>query len=160
MLIRVAAPEDFPALRAIEARGGEAFRAVGMPEIADDEPMSVDVLASLRAWVLVDPEPVAWVAVAVVDGGAHVEQVCTTPERAGERLGAALLDHVAGWARGEGLAAVTLTTFRDVPWNAPYYRRLGFAEVAEPGPGLRELVAREAAHGLDPATRVVMARAV
>lgn len=108
MLIRPAVPEDFPSLRAIEARGGEAFRAVGMPEIADDEPMPPAVLASLRVWVLVDPEPVAWVAVAVVDGGAHVEQVCTAPERAGERLGAALLDHVGAWARGEGLAAVTL----------------------------------------------------
>jgi hypothetical protein len=47
-----------------------------------------------------------------------------------------------------------------VPWNAPYYARLGF-RVVEPAaltPALVELLAVEAAHGLDPAQRVVMRR--
>lgn len=56
----------------------------------------------------------------------------------------------------------TLTTFRDVPFNAPLYARRGFAivEEAEWTDGLRAVVASEAAHGLDVTARVVMRRAV
>jgi hypothetical protein len=47
------------------------------------------------------------------------------------------------------VAALTLTTFRDVPWNAPYYARLGFEVFAREhwGPAMRQRVAREAAGG-------------
>jgi hypothetical protein len=51
---------------------------------------------------------------------------------------------------------VTLTTFRDVPWNAPYYERLGFQAIADNSPGLAEIMREEASRGLDPATRVAM----
>jgi len=56
------------------------------------------------------------------------------------------------------MPAVTLTTFEDVPWNAPLYRHLGFRELRddELGPGLRAIRDRETAHGLDPARRVSM----
>ncbi len=36
-------------------------------------------------------------------------------------------------ARNSGFCALTLTTFRDVAWNAPFYSRLGFFEVATNG---------------------------
>lgn len=56
--IRPARPEDGPALQAIERRAGTRFRDVGMPEIADDEPLPLDVLARYadegRSWVAVD----------------------------------------------------------------------------------------------------------
>ena len=44
------------------------------------------------------------------------------------------------------MPAVTLTTFRDVPWNAPYYERLGFRTLAadEITPGLAAIRAHEA----------------
>ena len=61
-----------------------------------------------------------------------------------------------------GHAFVTLTTFRDVPWNAPFYARAGFRALAnhEIGPGLAEVMRQEAARGLDPVTRVAMRRAL
>ena len=37
-----------------------------------------------------------------------------------------LVLQVCDWAAGNGYASVTLTTFRDVPWNMPFYERLGF----------------------------------
>ena len=45
---------------------------------------------------------------------------------------------MADWAARQGLPAMTLVTFRGVPWNAPYYERLGFRELAAPEvtPGL------------------------
>ena len=96
----------------------------------------------------------------VVDGAAHIEQVSVDPAFARRGLGKQLIDHVASVAKAEGRPAVTLTTFRDVPWNAPYYRRCGFRDLAEPelGPELRQLRDTESAHGLDPALRVCMRR--
>ena len=60
-----------------------------------------------------------------------------------------------------GLPALTLTTFRSVPWNAPYYARCGFVALspAQLGPGLTEVLAAEAALGLDMTDRVAMRRA-
>ena len=53
---------------------------------------------------------------------------------------------------------MTLTTFRDVPWNGPYYERCGFrvVEPGELGPGLRRIRAAEVARGLDAEPRVAM----
>lgn len=72
-----------------------------------------------------------------------------------------LIDHVGRWAADQGLDALTLATFRTVPWNGPYYMRLGFREMTpeEITPGLAAVLADEAAHGLDPAERVCMRRA-
>ena len=45
-------------------------------------------------------------------------------------VGMALVQTVCAYAVAEQWAGVTLTTFRDMPWNAPFYERLGF-EVME-----------------------------
>jgi len=136
-----------------------------MSEVAAHEPMSVEELDAYRraglAWVVVlDGEPVAYIVMEVVDSAAHVEQVSVDPAFARQRLGRRLLEHVAGEARAEGRTAVTLTTYREVPWNAPYYSRCGFRvlEEAELGPELRAKRDAETAHGLDPTLRVCMRR--
>jgi GNAT superfamily N-acetyltransferase len=159
--IRAAATADGPALRAIERAAGARFRDVGMAEIADDEPMSVEELAGYaaagRSWVAVgdDGGAAGYVLVDVVDGNAHVEQVSVHPDHQGRGVGRALLEHVRSWAEGRGMPALTLTTFEDVPWNAPLYRHLGFVDLAPPeiGPELAALVVAEAAHGLGPLGR-------
>ena len=160
--------DEYPLLVALERDAGEMFRDVGMPEIADDEPWSVEWLARhaaegvVRVSVDDDGAPAAYVVAVPVDGALHVEQVTVHPRVARRGIGRELLDHVAGVARDRGLTALTLTTFAEVPWNAPYYARLGFAVVPEDGqtPGVRAIVAREAEHGLARWPRVVMRRPV
>jgi GNAT superfamily N-acetyltransferase len=166
--IRAVRRDELETLIAIERDAGRAFAAIGMPEIAADDPGSVGELETFRAggraWVAVDEadRPVAYLLSAVVDGCAHVEQVSVAPAFAGRGLGAALVDHLAAVAATEDRPAVTLTTFRDVPWNAPYYARLGFGVVegADQGPELRALVAEEAQRIPGDAPRVAMRRAV
>jgi GNAT superfamily N-acetyltransferase len=149
--IRPAEPADLPRLIEIERRAGRAFADHGMPEIAADDPGTPEELdayrAAGRAWVAAEGgEPIAYLVAIEVDGCLHVEQVSVHPFQAGRGIGAALIEHVAGIAHEAGRPALTLTTFRDVPWNAPYYARLGFSELPEPeqGPGLRALVSHEA----------------
>jgi len=166
MRIRAARRDEFPVLQDIELAAGAAFRDVGMPEVAGDEPFSEAELGRYadagRAWVAVDdPDvPVAYLVAEPVDGNLHVEQVSVHPRCARRGIGRALLDHVAQVARTERAPALTLTTFTEVPWNAPYYARCGFHPMTDGmvGPQLRAIRAREAALGLDRWPRVCMRR--
>ena len=108
-------------------------------------------------------EPVGFVVADVIDGAAHIEQISVHPAHARQRIGAMLLDHVAGWAARQGLPALTLITFRGVPWNAPYCERLGFRELApaELTPGLAARWAAAPGAGRDGGSeRVCMRRDV
>ena len=160
-MIREASLTDLPVLRDIERAAGTPFRDIGMASIADDEPPTIDELTTYqragRAWVHGDP-PVAYVLAAEVDGYAHIEQVSVHPRHSRRGVGRALLDHVGAWAATRRLAGLTLTTFADVPWNAPYYARLGFVVVTDLTPGLRAIRAHETARGLDAWPRVAMRR--
>lgn len=95
-----------------------------------------------------------------VDGFGHVEQVSLLPSHARRGVGRALIETVGEWAAERGLSGLTLTTFAEVPWNAPYYERLGFRVLAddEQGPALREIRRAEIARGLDRWPRVAMVR--
>ncbi|MCX4728578.1 GNAT family N-acetyltransferase [Streptomyces sp. NBC_01306] len=168
MTIRTAHAAELPVLQDIERAAGRCFRDIGMPEIADDEPLSLDELASYQraqlAWVAVDETdaPVAYLIADRVDSNFHIEQVSVHPDSARRGIGRSLLDHLADRAAPDGIPALTLTTFAGVPWNAPYYARCGFRPLDEKelGRGLREIRAREAAHGLDRWPRLCMIRAL
>ena len=96
----------------------------------------------------------------VVDGAGHVEQVSVIPGHTRQGLGRVLLGHACEWARGNGLKAVTLTTFANIPWNAPNYERCGFRKLTADDltPGLLRIRREEADHGLDAWPRVCMRR--
>jgi GNAT superfamily N-acetyltransferase len=98
-----------------------------------------------KVLVVGDP-PVAFAYADRLDSHLHLHQIAVHPAHARQGIGSALIAAVITRADGVG---ITLTTFRDVPWNGPWYAKLGFSELAEPGPELAALVAEERAAGLD-----------
>jgi GNAT superfamily N-acetyltransferase len=175
MPIRPARRSELPLLQDIERAAGEPFRAIGMPDIADDEPPSLALLESYRragrAWVATDAagsagpaadSPIGYLIADEVDDAAHIEQISVHPSVARRGVGRGLIDHLTQWAADRGLRALTLTTFTDVPWNGPYYTRLGFRTLTqdELGDGLSRIRAQEAEHGLDRRPRVCMLRRI
>src|SRR4051794_21223842 len=130
-MIRLARDADMAALPELERAAGNAFRPLGMAEVADDAPPTVAELSAFvhggRAWVYTDEadRPIGYLMLDVVDGDAHVEQVSVHPDYAHHRIGQALLDVAEVWARERQMTALTVTTYAQVPWNAPYYQRLG-----------------------------------
>lgn len=167
IVIRPATVDDVPEIQAVELAAGERFRDFEDPRIArcaDDPPYWTAGLekASVeqRAWVAVDDVgsiigfAVAW----VVDGEGHLDELAVAPAHGRRGVGRALVDQVVMWAGAQGFASITLTTFRDVPWNCPYYEKLGFRIVSTLTPALQALVDEQATWGLDPSLRVVMRR--
>ncbi|WP_235735010.1 GNAT family N-acetyltransferase [Nocardioides alcanivorans] len=163
--IRSAKAEDVARLVQVEIEAGQLFHSVQMPLVAGDEP-DPEVLAAAvdagRAWVAVTEGAVAgYISAEVLDDNAHIAQVSVAPEHAGRRIGQRLIDHVEAWGRRDGRAATTLTTFRDVPWNEPYYRRLGYRilDDDEVGPALARVMEHEAMlPGLDASRRCAMVK--
>ncbi|MFL5913300.1 MAG: GNAT family N-acetyltransferase [Gaiellaceae bacterium] len=162
--IRAARLDELDLLVEIERAAGEAFRSLGMDIVADDDPGSVEELAPYveggRVFVAVDAEdrPVGYLLLDVVDGAAHVEQVSVHPDHARRGIGRALIGRAEMWAQDNGVQALTLTAYVNVPWNGPYYERIGFRYLAteEETPGLRAIRCDERASGLDAWPRACM----
>jgi GNAT superfamily N-acetyltransferase len=171
--IRLAVPSDIPAMQAIEVDAGARFRAIGLHVVADDPPpdavVLLDRITSGLAWVADErpedgdgpPVSVGYALASVVDGEGHLDQVSVRERASGHGIGSALVDIVLAWSAAAGHAAVTLTTYRDVPWNGPWYARRGFEELEERllTPDLRAILERERAMGLEPPSRIAMRRA-
>ena len=166
MNIRAAGADELHLLQDIERAAGQLFRAIGMVEIADDDPASLsELLRYQRAehvWLAVDADdaPIAYLTADLVDGNLHIEQVSVHPRYARRGIGRRLIDHLAQHALAVQGRALTLTTFADISWNAPYYRRCGFHVLDDEAltPGLRTIHEHEAARGLDRWPRVCMRR--
>jgi len=106
--------------------------------------------------------PVGFALVELDGNLPHLEEIDVHPLYGRRGVGTALVKAVCAWARDRGYAGITLTTYRDIPWNAPFYASLGFEVLSavELTPELRERVEAEAARGLDPPCRVVMRKAL
>ncbi len=113
-----------------------------------------------RLWVaLSDDVPVGFAIVEVLGHTlAHLEEIDVHPDHGRRGLGRRLVAAVCEWASSRGYSQVTLTTFRDVAWNMPFYARLGFeiVEASDLPMEVAAIVADETRRGLDAGRRVVM----
>jgi GNAT superfamily N-acetyltransferase len=164
-VVEPARPEDLPRLPLIELAAARLL-AGHAPESVLAETTAEGELRTAqregRLWVARAGYTAVGFAHAhvIAEATAHLEELDGLPEHGRRGLGTRLVDEVCRWAASSGYTCVTLTTFRDVPWNMPFYLRLGFRVVAEEElpPALRALVQEEARRGLDPTRRVVMQR--
>ena len=160
--IRLAAAEDIHALAAVEITAAAQFRDAGIEGDFLDQSTDPELLAAAQAqgrlWVACGGGEVVGFALArlLSDGNPHLEEIDVHPAHGRRGLGRALVDAVAAWARAGGHQSLSLSTFRKVAWNAPWYARLGFVPVGALTPALAVLVDRERRSGLPVADRVVM----
>jgi len=153
---RTADADDLPLLAEIDHRAESLFRVAGME--LPDIPFSLDALHSAGAIFVVGRPPVGFVVVGEVDGVAHVQELAVLPGHMRKGIGSVLLDSAISWARRKGYRAITLTTYADVPWNAPFYAARGFTALDALTPGLAEIRDWEHAVGLDAVGRRIAMR--
>lgn len=165
--IRLASADDVPKVAPLERAAAEVFRTIGMDAIADDPPIAESILLQAvedrRLWVAVEYGVLkAYLLGDFLPRSLHIDQVTVHPDAARRGLGALMIESVSADPRSKQRGLLTLTSFANVPWNAPYYERIGFLDIAERDwpEGVAEKVATERAKGLDAWPRVVMQRAI
>jgi GNAT superfamily N-acetyltransferase len=166
--IRSAIPEDVVTLPEIERLAGYMFKSypgdLGISEEIYENPNTVETFAAAQEagllWVATASggEPVGFALVIEIEGYAHLEEIDVLPAFGCNGIGSELLAKVCSWAKEKGYPAVTLRTFRDVPWNAPFYHSRGFRIVdsAMLSPVHVQLEALELERGLRTDIRVTM----
>jgi GNAT superfamily N-acetyltransferase len=145
--VRVGRPDEFADLRRIEFEADRLFESVGIGPFTNDDGENHFEQAAL---VLVVGDPaVGFACVDLVDGNPHIWQLAVHPDHGRQGFGRALVEATCDWARSRHFGAITLTTFRYVPWNGPFYESLGFVVVEDLSPELSAIRAHERAIGDD-----------
>ena len=163
--IRARHARDDAALLGIENRAAALFRDHGYPDIADDPLADIAGLRRLfpgnDVWVAVGPgdAPVGYAVAGSLDGFLHLRELSVDPAHGRRGVGSSLVASVVAAAQDAGRAGVSLTTFRFVPFNRPFYERLGFRELAlaDASPAMRAAFHREVPQGIDAQDRLLMA---
>jgi ribosomal protein S18 acetylase RimI-like enzyme len=165
--VRAATPDDVPWLAQVERSAAETF--LDLPDLAwivtdgvTDDATHHRLIAAGAEWVADDEvgEPVGFLAGERIGPDLHIWELAVAAAYQRHGLGRRLIDAAEAQARAEGLTGITLTTFRTVPWNGPFYARLGFAileETALPD-HLADALSRERARRLP--DRVAMRKAL
>ena len=162
--IRSARADELHLLAAIEI---DAFWVLHEAGAVDCEPTSLplDVLEqSLKEQLLfvavdIEDQPFGFLAGIMKDGSVHIAEIDVVRRWQKRGVGRRLMEAAITAAKTQGAAGVTLTTDRQVVFNAPFYASVGFRILGdEERPAvLTQILENEFAHGADPARRVAMA---
>jgi len=160
-----ASPAHVSSLPAIERSAATLFRDAVPAELLEHATPESDLLDAQREgtlWVALGPddEPVGFARVVVAGTRVHLAELDVLPAHGRRGIGTALVRTVEHWATSGEFSEVTLTTYRDLPWNAPFYVRLGFTIVPESewDADMRRRFEEEAGLESERARRVVMRR--
>ena len=165
-IIRLALPEDAQLLPAIEISAAQAFRMINeLSWLADSPPMSIErhsqLIALSTCWVALDAEnqPQGFLISERYGSDLHIYELSVMQSMQGKGTGRRLIEAAKGYARSSRLSFITLTTFTNVPWNAPFYSRVGFQTKAttDLDQRLAGILSEEYRHGFAPESRCAMA---
>jgi len=161
--VTTATPEHLEALSDIELAAATMFEGyvpASVPLVSTAQSKFHSAQRKGTLWVaLWGATPVGFALVEMLATDLpHLEEIDVTPAHGRRGLGTALIHTVLEWVKQAGHHEITLTTFRSVPWNMPFYSRLGFVEIPahQLRPELETVVRDEAYRGLDRDQRVVM----
>jgi predicted N-acetyltransferase YhbS len=162
--IRSARPEELRLLSQIEQSAARLFLDTPYSFLVDADPLPLAVLQQQfqagRIWVAVDSHQrvVGYAIACEVEDTLYLQQIDVAPEHGRKGIGSALVATVCDRAKQQAYAIVSLSTFRDIPWNAPFYAKLGFRPVDETKLtlGFQQIRLKELAAGLPISDRVIM----
>ena len=134
--IGLAKLEEIPALISLDKAASTLFEPTGLlaPEALNDHvpadileheipEQNVFVARNQHGWA------VGFILIRPRGNGLYLDQVSVHPDHGQQGLGRALVECVITEAERRKLPHVTLSTFRDLPWNGPFYQSLGFREL-------------------------------
>lgn len=151
--IRLASALDIQALPEIERSAALAFADI--PDLAwvEELPLIPESEHSIAVeektcWVAeLDGELVGFLLATKSGRELYIRELSVSSTEQRKGVGTDLINAVIEASR-DAVERVTLTTFRDVPWNRPFYERLGFSVVVAPTEKLLRELVREKNAGL------------
>ncbi|MFJ7284423.1 GNAT family N-acetyltransferase [Pseudomonas sp. NPDC099000] len=164
-IVRRAHFDDATALPAIERSAAELFRCDPSLAWLADAPVPnaehhQQAIEQEDVWVAesADGALMGFVSAVQVDNELHIQKLSVSQLFQGRGVGRKLLLATIECARDRELHGLTLTTFRDVPWNEPFYQRMGFETLgpAQLSPRLTAVLNNEVAHDLPGERRCAM----
>jgi GNAT superfamily N-acetyltransferase len=150
--IRQTIAADIPLLAAIERSAAELFLATDRAWVAAEAPTGAGehraaIEVGLHWLALNAGAPVGLVFGEAVDDSLYIAELSVARGHQRRGIGRRLVEEVEGHARERGCTWLSLTTYRDLAWNAPFYRRLGFIEPEALPAHLDDHLREEAARG-------------
>ena len=134
--IRFGRPLDIPNLIAADRAASELFRPTGLvPDMATipesiPVPVLTDALNAGMVLVATHEDTAIGFALCQIFGTyLYLHQLSVAPEHGRKGIGRELVQRVFLLAENNKCHSVALSTFREVPWNAPFYASLGFKEL-------------------------------
>jgi GNAT superfamily N-acetyltransferase len=163
LIIRLAEEDDLPELAGIQLDADSRYAETDHPEDASTDAIPLDharrAVADGRLIVAeVEGHVAGWAFLAGSEGELLIGHICVSTRHARRGIGKALMEFIEDFAIARGLPSIVLNTYADVPWNAPWYERLGFAVVpeAEWNADMRAIAEEQAEDGEDWGRRVHM----
>ncbi|MEN9517681.1 MAG: hypothetical protein RLZZ381_269 [Cyanobacteriota bacterium] len=162
--IRSARLEELSLLAQIEQSAAKLFLDTPFSFVVDADPLPLDFVQQQfqvgQVWVAVNRHEtlVGYAIAREVDGTLYLQQIDVAPEHGRRGIGSALVNTVCAWAKQHRHNIVSLSTFRDIPWNAPFYSKLGFRILDKSGltTGFQQIGLQEIESGLPISERVIM----
>jgi GNAT superfamily N-acetyltransferase len=162
--VTLAGEEHLAAIGPIELAAATLFSETDLPAViryrVTEPELLRDAQKDSRIWVALTENdvPVGFALATLVDDEAHLDEIDVLPDYGQRGIGTELVNAVASWARRSGYASLTLITFKHLPWNAPFYEKLGFVRLrsAALSAGLANLIEEEGKAGIDVAKRIGM----
>ena len=117
-------------------------------------------LGSGRLWTAMthQDQVVGFAMADVVDEMAYLAELAVVPNFGRQGIGKRLVESAIAWARASGFDTLQLVTFAHIPWNAPFYEKLGFSVVDPPEAGteMAGIMEEERRAGINKSCRVLM----
>ncbi len=131
--IRLATIDDLPFLEAIEKSAARKFQEyLNIEDTGTTVPLQILYQAQNEKllWVITHKtDKIGFLCARLLDGQPHIEEFSIDFDYQGNGYGKIFLNFFRGWARKSEYKYISLTTDKIIPWNAPYYSRLGFQEI-------------------------------
>ena len=121
---------------ALDSAASNLYRQIGLdldleetdPFMQDERSRWANAICNQQAFVATDSQHqiIGFVTTGSVDGEGYIDQLSVHPDHMRQGVGSALMKFA------EQACSYTeswLTTYSHVPWNKPYYQKLGYREV-------------------------------
>ena len=165
MFIRLSNHQDISKLADVERSAAKKFAEYFKTEsVLNGRTLGTEILLEAHhnqsLWVAIEQDTIlGFLAATNVDTMLHIQEISVAFEHQGKGIGKKLINEIIVESKKRKIPYVSLTTDSLIPWNKPFYERIGFKqiELEECPPELSQVLRKDKSHNPVPENRIAMA---